>query len=71
MPRPPDRQQTIAQAFREGTVVDEALRKAAHEALLRHKQAGCPVAVWRNGKVVWVPAEDIHLPGDRRAGSRR
>lgn len=37
----------------------EALREAVREALLRHKQAGNPVAVWRDGRVVWIPPEDI------------
>jgi len=37
----------------------EALREAVREALLRHKQAGNPVVVWRDGRVVWIPPEDI------------
>jgi len=37
----------------------KALRTAVGEALLRHKQAGNPVAVWRNGRVVWIPPEEI------------
>lgn len=37
----------------------EALRQAVREALLRHKQAGNPVAVWRDGRVVWIQPEDI------------
>ena len=36
-----------------------AMRQAVREALLRHKQAGNPVAVWQDGKVVWVQPEDI------------
>jgi hypothetical protein len=39
-----------------------AMRKAVSEALLRHKQAGNPVAVWRNGKVEWIAPEDIPVP---------
>jgi hypothetical protein len=37
----------------------EALTQAVREALLRHKQAGDPVATWRDGRVVWVQPEDI------------
>jgi hypothetical protein len=43
-----------------------ALRKAARETLLRHKQDGSPVAVWEDGHVVWVQPEDIPGPDDPR-----
>ena len=36
-----------------------ALRQAVQEALLSHKQAGNPVAIWQDQRVVWVPAEEI------------
>ena len=36
-----------------------ALRQAVQEALRQHKLAGNPVAVWREGQVVWIPPEDI------------
>ena len=49
----------ITRIFREGTLIDKAVREAAHEALRRHKRAGNPVAQWRDGKVVWVQPEDI------------
>ena len=32
---------------------------AIREALRQHKRAGSPVAVWRDGQVVWVPPEEI------------
>lgn len=41
---------------------EEVLRRftvAVREALLDHKRAGNPVAVWRDGKVVIVPPEEI------------
>ena len=37
----------------------EAMRQAVREALLRHKQAGNPVAVWQDGRVVWIQPKDI------------
>ena len=37
----------------------EALTLAVREALLRHKQTGNPVAIWRDGRVVWIEPEDI------------
>jgi hypothetical protein len=37
----------------------EAMRQGIREALLRHKRAGNPVAVWRDERVVWIQPEDI------------
>ena len=45
--------------FADLTLVEETLRRAVRGALLRHKQAGNPIAVWRDGKVVWIAPEDI------------
>lgn len=39
--------------------IQESLVLAVQEALVRHKRAGNPVAVWRNGRVEWIPPEDI------------
>ncbi|HEX5760422.1 MAG TPA: hypothetical protein VF121_14635 [Thermoanaerobaculia bacterium] len=39
--------------------IREILGRAVREALLRHKQAGNPVAVWRGGRVEWIQPEDI------------
>lgn len=35
------------------------MRQAVREALLDHRRAGNPVAVWRDGRVQWVQPEDI------------
>jgi hypothetical protein len=40
-------------------LVQAALARAVRRALLRHKQAGNPVAEWREGRVVWVAPEEI------------
>jgi hypothetical protein len=37
----------------------EAMRLAVRDALLDHKRAGNPVAVWRNNRVEWIPPEEI------------
>jgi len=39
--------------------IQESMRLAVQEALARHKRAGNPVAVWRNGRVEWIPPEEI------------
>jgi hypothetical protein len=43
-------------------LVARALRRAVREALRQHKQAGNPIAAWRDGRVVWIEPEDIVLP---------
>jgi hypothetical protein len=39
--------------------IQESLALAVQDALVQHKQAGKPVAVWRNGRVEWIPPEEI------------
>jgi hypothetical protein len=39
--------------------IERALRAAVRDALLRHKRDGDPVAVWREGRVVWLQANEI------------
>ena len=40
---------------------EEALRKAVAEAIAEHRRNGVPIAVWRNGKVVRIPADQIEI----------
>jgi hypothetical protein len=54
-PRPTDLEQLLADKAK----VESALRAAVREALARHKRAGNRVAVWRDGKVVWLSPEAI------------
>jgi hypothetical protein len=39
--------------------IEAALNEAVRDALLDHKRAGNPIAVWRDGKVVIIPANEI------------
>lgn len=56
------REQTekISDIIRQRTPIDEAMNAAVRDAVLRHKQQCQPLAVWRDGKTVWVRAEDVH-----------
>jgi hypothetical protein len=56
---PPDR--PLSERVRDIKLIERALRRAVREALLRHKQAGNPIAVWRDGAVVWIAPEDIRV----------
>jgi hypothetical protein len=35
------------------------MRRAVREALLEHKRLGNPIAVWREGRVVWLQPDEI------------
>lgn len=41
--------------------VMEIFAQAGREAYARHKMWGVPVVIWRDGKVVEVPPEDIEV----------
>ncbi|MGA2033354.1 MAG: antitoxin family protein [Thermoguttaceae bacterium] len=49
----------ISEILSDPNVVVEALREAVQDEVKRHKQMGLPMAIWRDGKVVWVPAEEL------------
>jgi hypothetical protein len=40
---------------------EEALRKAVADAIAEHRRNGVPIAIWRNGKVVRIPADQIEV----------
>ena len=40
-----------------------ALKEAVAEAIAEHKRRGEPIVVWRNGKVISVPPDEIIVPG--------
>ena len=52
-------EKSIDEIFKEGSLIDKALKKAVQEALVRHKQAGNPIVVWRDGKIIWLKPEEI------------
>lgn len=53
--------QKIAEIFAEGNSIDKALNNAVQKAVWQHKILGNSIAVWRDGKVVWIPPEEINL----------
>ena len=53
------RHDTILERFADHGRIERVLQGAVRQALCRHRQAGHPVAMWRDGQVVWVPAEEI------------
>jgi hypothetical protein len=49
----------VLEAMTIGDGVDRALQRAVRQALTRHKKLGESVAVWRDGRAVIVPPEEI------------
>ncbi|MFB2917147.1 hypothetical protein [Aerosakkonema funiforme] len=57
-------EKSIEEIFSEGTSIDRALNRAVQKAVWKHKVLGNPVSAWRDGKVVWIPPEEISIPED-------
>jgi hypothetical protein len=51
----------IKEAFANPEKITEALAQGVRDALLKHKQAGNPIIVWRDGKAVWIDSGDISV----------
>ncbi|MEA2040019.1 MAG: hypothetical protein U9N82_09345, partial [Thermodesulfobacteriota bacterium] len=47
----------MAMAFR----AEEALKKAVARTIADHKRTGDPIVIWRDGKVVKIPADQIEV----------
>jgi hypothetical protein len=43
--------------------ITRALQLAVREAIWQHKVAEGPIVVWRNGRVEWIPPEEIPVNG--------
>ena len=56
-----ERKPSMDELWEDGRAIDRALREAVREALLRHKKLGESIVVWKDGKVVWVPPEEIDV----------
>ena len=53
--------ETLQQILEEGDAVVAAIQESVREALLMHKRLGLPVVTWQDGKVVWIPADQISI----------
>lgn len=52
---------TLAERLKDDRLIQEALTRAVRHAVRRHKQAGNPIAVWQDDRVVWIEAKDIEV----------
>jgi hypothetical protein len=49
----------IGALLKDDAAVTAAMRKSVREDLLRHKAEGLPIVVCENGKLVWIPPDQI------------
>lgn len=57
---------SVLDRIRDAELVQEALRRGVREALRQHKRAGNPVAVWREGRTVWLNPDEIPVTDEKR-----
>jgi hypothetical protein len=60
----------ICKIFREGRLIDEAMNAAVRDAVQLHKEKGLPLVVWRDGKAVWISAEEAEALAMSRDAAR-
>ncbi len=48
--------------YSDQAALQKAMGRAVYDTLRIHKLLGHPIVIWRDGKVVWVPPEEIELP---------
>lgn len=53
---------TLEDAIKLGDECEAAARQAVREALIRHKKLGNSIATSVDGKIVWIPPEEIQIP---------
>ena len=49
--------------------VQEAMTEAVADVIEQHRQSGHPLVIWRNGRVVHVPADELAVRS--QASARR
>ncbi len=54
----------IESILRDGTAIDRAIVAARRRVVLRHRQLGVPLVIWREGQVAEVSPESVELPAD-------
>jgi hypothetical protein len=45
--------------------MEKAMGEAIQDALREHKLLGYPIVVWKDGKVTWIPPEEIELESEK------
>jgi hypothetical protein len=53
--------QAVDPAVIDWEAVDEAMRKAVQRAVWEHKQLGYPIYAMKDGRMQWIPPEEIEV----------
>jgi hypothetical protein len=53
------RRRSITAIFADDRAMNAAMMRAFRDAKRRHAQAGVPMVVWRNGKTVLIPPDQL------------
>lgn len=61
---PDSHRKRLAERFLSDEELDRAVKEAVRRALIEHKRKRNTVAIWENGKVKIIPAEQIPIPED-------
>jgi hypothetical protein len=69
-PNVKQRKNPVEDAFAKGYPIDDALNRGIQEAMLVHEKLGQSIVVWRGGKAVWLPADQIAVSAPRRRRTR-
>lgn len=56
----------VLDRIRDAELVQNALRRGVREALLQHKRVGNPIAIWRDGRTVWLNPDEIPVADAER-----
>lgn len=54
----------IGAIIRDGTAIDRAIERAQRRVVVRHRQLGLPLVVWKDGRVVEISPWSVVLPDD-------
>ena len=55
----PNGNKNVRDALKDKALIEKAMREAIQDAVRTHKLLGQPIVIWREGKVVIVPPEEI------------
>ncbi len=54
-----------------GQEINKAINRGVYAAFRRHKEAGVPIVVWKNGRIVHIPPEEIVVPDEPPNGTSK
>ncbi len=58
------RARDVEAILRDGHALDLAIVAAHRRVILRHRQLGVPLVIWRDGQVAELPPESVALPSN-------